>query len=324
MPNLPVPLEKALDRARNELAHRSYIRGIEMLSALGRRMPAADPNRWGIRVLRDLPYIDDGHPAHRLDLWMPRVRQGPLPVVLYIHGGAFHYLSKDTHWLMALAFARRGYMVLNLNYRLAPRHVFPAALEDVARAALWAQRWVGNYGGDPSRIAVAGESAGANLALALTLAANFDRPEPFARELADAGFRPRACLPACGILQVSDVARFWEGRSLPSWVRQQLLEIEHGYLGRGQHSDTSLADPLLLLERGDVPREPLPPTMAFAGTRDPIWDDTARLERALQARGVEVDARIYEREIHAFHAQWYRPAARDAWNAQFAFLQRHL
>ena len=68
--------------------------------------------------------------------------------MLYIHGGGFTQLSKDTHWVMGLAFASRGYMVVNASYRLAPRHPYPAALEDASAAYCWTARHVESLGGD--------------------------------------------------------------------------------------------------------------------------------------------------------------------------------
>ena len=53
--------------------------------------------------------------------------------MLYVHGGGFRILSKDTHWIMGLAFARRGFLVFNIGYRLAPKHPFPAAIADAVR-----------------------------------------------------------------------------------------------------------------------------------------------------------------------------------------------
>ena len=78
-------------------------------------------------------------------------------------------LSKDTHRVMALAYARRGYVVFTINYRLGPEHLFPAPLEDASPHALvWVREHCARFGGDPSRLAIAGESAGANLVTALT------------------------------------------------------------------------------------------------------------------------------------------------------------
>src|SRR5262245_57988665 len=93
-------------------------RALGVLSRTARLHPAARPRRHGVQVLRDVRYAD-GHGADRLlDVYQPVGRPGPLPVVLYVHGGGFRILSKDSHWMMALAFARHGYLVFNINYRL--------------------------------------------------------------------------------------------------------------------------------------------------------------------------------------------------------------
>src|ERR1700679_136863 len=125
-----------------------------------RRLRWAEPSRHGVERIANVTYGAQGSSAHTLDVYRPIARQeSPLPVVLYIHGGGFRILSKDTHWVMGLAFARRGYLVFNINYRLAPRHPFPAAVEDAAAALLWVRANAAAFGGDPSRIVVAGESA---------------------------------------------------------------------------------------------------------------------------------------------------------------------
>src|SRR6266568_8892552 len=147
------------------------------LSRLGRLHPRADPGRHGVEVLRDIAYLPTGQRAHTLDVYRPRDRSGPLPVVLYVHGGGFRILSKETHWLMALAFARRGFIVFNINYRLAPLEPYPAAIADACAAYVWVERNAARYGGDTSRLVLAGESAGANLVTALTLTAVMPRPE---------------------------------------------------------------------------------------------------------------------------------------------------
>ena len=296
------------------------------MAALGSRLPQAQPAAHGLRVIRDIAYVDDGAPAHRLDLWMPRNRTGRLPVVIYIHGGAFHYLSKETHWLMALYFARAGYIVANVEYRLAPEHPFPAAIHDVCHAAQWVRERIASYGGDPDRVAFAGESAGANLATSLTLACCQRRDEPWARDVFDSGLHPKLCLPACGVLQVTDIARLLEKRRVPAWVRMQLEEIELGYLGRRPVGGRvmELADPLLTLERDFKAERPLPRFFTFAGKRDVLLEDSERLAKALKVLGVPCEFRVYEHEIHAFHAMLNRPATADVWRGQLALLDRYL
>ena len=128
------------------------------------------------------------------------------------------------------------------------------------------------------------------------------------------------------MLQVSDLARLWEDRNIPAWVRLQLEELEQGYLSARPPSGRALelADPLLVLERGLDAERALPSFFTFAGTRDVLVDDTRRLKVALDRLGVPCEMRIYEREIHAFHVILTRPAAADVWQGQLAFLDREL
>ncbi len=288
----------------------------EGISALGRMHPAANPKRHGIDVVSDVMYGPHGE-QNRLDIYRPVNRPGPWPVVFYVHGGAFHLLSKDTHWLMGLVFARFGYLVVNISYRLAPKHPFPAAIEDTCAAYRWMVDNAERLGGDLSRIAVAGESAGGNLVAALTLAACQKRPEPFARAVYDTGVVPRAAMPFCALLQVSDSDRFGKRRKLPFWIDGMLRDAGASYL-------TELADPLRVFETA-APRfdRPLPPFFAPVGTRDPLLDDTRRLEKALAALNVPCEARYYPGGIHAFHAMVWNPAARACWRDALAFLDRH-
>jgi acetyl esterase len=253
--------------------------------------------------------------------------------VFYVHGGAFHLLSKDRHWLMGLVFARFGYLVVNISYRLAPKHPYPAAIEDTCLAYTWLAEHIRELGGDPDRVAVAGESAGGNLITALTLAASQPRNEPWARRVFDCGLVPRAALPFCAMLEVSHPERFSERRKLPRWIDGMIRDASASYLHGhppepGPHIE--LADPLRVIEAAaGMPHEErfarkLPPFFAPVGTRDPLLDDTRRLEKALSALGVPCEARYYPGGIHAFHALVWDPSARRCWRDALAFLDRHM
>jgi len=308
----------------------------ETLAGVASLHPAASPERHGIEVERDIVYGDD-RKWHRLDIYRPASRPGPWPVVFYVHGGAFHLLSKDTHWLMGLVFARFGYLVVNISYRLAPRHPYPAAIEDTCAAYRWLAARITALGGDPTRVAVAGESAGGNLITALTLTACQRRAEPWARAVFDTELVPRAALPFCALLEVSRPGRFAERRKLPRWIDGMIRDASAAYL-RGYPlepcAETELADPLRVLElAAGVPAEPgpaaaferpLPPFFAPVGTRDPLLDDTRRLEQALASLGVPCEARYYTGGIHAFHALVWNPGARRCWRDALAFLDRHM
>jgi acetyl esterase len=322
-----------LRRNAGALVINGFFRGI---SSAGKLHPNARPERHNVEVLRDVPYGESAsrnstrhHPAHHLDVYRPiGTRAGArLPVVLYVHGGGFRILSKDTHWIMGLAFARRGYVVFNISYRLAPRHPFPAAVEDVCAAFNWVVEHAELWGGDPNRIALAGESAGANLVTALTVASCYERPEPYAKAVFERGVVPRAVLPACGILQVSDPDRFrrrWP-HMLP-FVHDRVVEVSEGYL-RGSHrlppGSLDLADPLLVFERGARPARALPPFFVVCGTKDPLLDDARRLSRALGALDAHCEVQFFPGEMHAFHALAVGPSARRAWEHTYRFLEHH-
>jgi acetyl esterase len=244
-----------------------------------------------------------------------------MPVVLYMHGGGVRILSKDTHWVFGLVFARRGYMVVSINYRLAPEHRFPAAVEDVCAAWTWLLQNVERLGGDPSRIFLAGESAGANLATTLTLASTYRRPEPFARAVFDAGVVPRGVVPACGLFQVSDPERFKLRPNSYFWDR--IAEVTDAYL-HGATLDhefaLDLADPVVAFERGEAPARPLPPFFVPCGAWDILRHDSTRLAAALTRLGGRAEARIYPRGPHAFHAFLFTPSALKCWRDTFEFL----
>ena len=291
-------------------------------SGSAKLLPIAQPWVHGVEVQRNLRYRDDSHlPEHTLDIYRPRKKAGPLPVVLYIHGGGFRILSKDTHWVFGLVFARRGYLVLSINYRLAPGHVFPAAIEDVCSAWTWLLKNVERLGGDPSRIFVSGESAGANLSAALTLATTYKRHEPFAREVFDAGVIPRGVVPACGLFQVSNPERFNLRPNTYFWDR--IVEVTDAYLHGASYDHEhglDLADPVVAFERGLKPDRPLPPFFLPVGAWDLLKADSARLATALQALGGRAEARIYPRGPHAFHAFVLTPSALRCWRDTFGFM----
>ena len=307
----------------------NFFRGI---SRAGKLHPHARPERHDVVVQRDIAYMDSGLPEHHLDVYLPGpVARGEVtsaPSVLYVHGGGFRILSKDTHWIMGLAFARRGYVVFNVSYRLAPQHPFPAAMTDVCAALDWVGRNAHRYGADLERLVFAGESAGGNLVTSLAVATSYKRPEPWARSLFEAGHRARAVVAACALLQVSDAQRFkrrWPHMS--GFVGDRLAEVTDAYLGENQVHDQGrhdLADPLLFLERGESPDRPLPAFFAPCGTKDPLLDDSRRLEAALTRMGVPCEAKLYPGEVHAFHALVFRPNARRCWADTYAFLDRHV
>lgn len=295
------------------------------LSAVGRLMPEANPKRHGVERLTNLSYGPHGK-ASLLDIWRPIDRDGDrsLPVVLYVHGGGFRSLSKDSHWIMGLLMARNGYLVVSINYRLAPKHPYPAPLQDTCSAWLWALEHVASYGGDPTRMAIAGESAGANLTMALTVATCYPRPEPWAKAVFDAGVVPRVVAPACGIFQVSDAKRYARAGLTNRFGQAAINDCEDCYLPEeAQRTNPGLADPLCIIEN-EAPTRRLPPAFLPVGGLDPLKADNRRMAQALVHRGVDTAERVYPGEIHAFHALFFRRQARLCWVEMLAFMDERL
>jgi acetyl esterase/lipase len=119
----------------------------------------------GVRLSRDIRYGADER--HRLDVFAPEAAQGPeVPVLLFVHGGGFvggdkHVPGSPYNDNVALWAVRHGMIGVNMTYRLAPAHRWPAGAQDVGAALAWVSAKIASHGGDPRRVFVLGTSAGA-------------------------------------------------------------------------------------------------------------------------------------------------------------------
>lgn len=164
----------------------------------------------GVRVSRDITYWNagttKGQRAFMLDVVAPTAEsQSPRPIVVFAHGGGLNAGAKDdeTHVNanLAIALAQRGYLVLNINHRLAAEAPHPAQAQDMAAAVRWAMDQGAAYGGDPQRIVLGGFSSGGYLAALLA-------GDP--RYLQAAGVRPtriRAVFAISGFFDLKDLSQ---------------------------------------------------------------------------------------------------------------------
>lgn len=285
-----------------------------------------------IEKIRDLVFDESIGEAGRLDIYRPRDATGALPTVFYVHGGAFALCSKETHQIMGYILASRGYQVVMPNYRLGPKHLFPDPFIDIAKALAWTEERGVAYGVDPSRIAIAGDSAGANLASAITIACNQPRPEAFAKELYEREIKLRCALPRYGVLDLEDMERFYRrpdrAAKMSGWVKRELRWVATSYVGYPRHvkaKEAPLASPLRLLEAPEPEgARKLPPFFIAVGTKDPLLPDSRRLAEALKAKGIPHRLEIYPGELHAFDVLVHRRHAQAKWSACFDFLEQHL
>jgi acetyl esterase/lipase len=138
------------------------LRAQPIMIGTNRPPPAAPrPVPVGTRVMNDVAYVPGGHERQKLDLYLPPNDNGPLPLIIWIHGGAWREGSKDTP--PVLRFLTRGYAVASVNYRLSQHATFPAQLEDCKAAVRWLRAHATGYGIDPDRFGAAGASAGGHL-----------------------------------------------------------------------------------------------------------------------------------------------------------------
>ncbi len=287
--------------------------------------------RWmdDVEVLTDIPYKDGFERQHKLDVYRPKRQKGVLPALLYIHGGGFGLLSKETHWMFGAGFARQGYVVFSIDYTLSGTAPFPAAVKDSFAAYQWVTERAHHYDADPTRMVISGESAGANLSLSVMMATCWERPEDWAKPVWEAAGRvgvPKAVLPACGMLQVSNPERYLEMEKIPGWMRDRIAVVCRRYLPDASRDPVAyeLADPLRFLEEAPPPDRPLPGIYAVCGTRDVIKDDTRRLEGALRRFEGGHEVEWYPGGIHAFHAFIWQENARKAWLDQLEFLKNRV
>src|SRR6266850_2163136 len=227
--------------------------------------------------------------------------------ILYFHGGGFRIGSVASHRdLMAqIAFAS-GCRVLAINYRLAPEHRFPAALDD----ALAAYGWMLDRGLKPDNVAFAGDSAGGNLALAAMLALR-ERglPLPVSAVL----MSPWTDLAATGESYVS------RAEADPIHQRPMILALAKNYLGGQGDPCDPLVSPLYADLRG------LPPLLIQVGDRETVLDDSVMFADLARAAGVKVELEICDGMIHVFQMFGVElPEAHRAIASIAGFLNRHL
>jgi len=124
----------------------------------------------GVKAQKDVPYVEKGHERQKLDLYLPEKADGPLPVIVWVHGGGWQGGSKDR--CPAVRFVPKGYAVASINYRLSQHAPFPAQIEDCKAAIRWLRAHAREHQLDPDRIGVWGASAGGHLVALLGTASD--------------------------------------------------------------------------------------------------------------------------------------------------------
>jgi acetyl esterase/lipase len=117
----------------------------------------------GVKAVRNIAYVTDGHERNVLDLFVPENVDRPLPLIIWIHGGGWQNGSKENCLPLRQGYTQQGYAVASINYRLTGHAVFPAQIEDCKAAIRWLRTHAAEHNIDPERFAAWGSSAGGHL-----------------------------------------------------------------------------------------------------------------------------------------------------------------
>ena len=213
------------------------------------------------------------------------------PVTMFFHGGGFALGDLDTHDATARDHAvGAASVVVSVDYRLAPEHPYPAAVEDAWAATRWVADHAGEFGADSSRFAVAGDSAGGNLAAVVA---------HLARDAARSGDGPELAFQLLwypATMWDTSLPSFAENADAPVLDGDAMAAFTHWYAG---HLDP--ADPPATLapgRAGDL--SGLPPAYVAVAGHDPLRDDGVRYAELLTAAGGEVELHNAETLVHGY------------------------
>lgn len=250
----------------------------------------------------DIEPVDEGGVRGE---WITPANAEPGSAVLYIHGGGFVSCSARTHRPITTALARKtGMRVFSADYRLAPEHRFPAALDDVFTA----YKWLGGIGPLPGRTALAGDSAGGGLVLSLLL------------HIREAGLDP----PACAVCFSPWADLTPRGSDCLNAERdamfhpENVAEFAKAYLA-GAPAVDPFASPVFAVYEG------LPPVLFQVSSTEILLADSKTIHERVQAAGGVSELEIFDDVSHCWQMlNWFVPEAGRALEQAAAFINRNI
>lgn len=246
---------------------------------------APDP----VSAIKTIAIPTENHDHHiTVRLYYPNQKQlsQALPVIIFAHGGCFISGDLDTHDVLVRAIANGAEaIVAYVDYRLAPEHPFPAGLDDMYTVLEWIYHHADTINADPERIAVCGDSAGANLVTVMTM-------------MARANNGPKIAAQWLIYLYAAS-----EGRDTASWAalgdtyfptQEVHINSMQAYTPKEIDPATSYISPL------NGHHEDLPPALIQVGALDPLKDENIAYHEALSKAGTPSTIQVYERQQHGF------------------------
>ena len=221
--------------------------------------------RDGVTLTRGIAYGDAGV-RNELDIYQPALpRQEPSPVLLQVHGGGWTIGDKEHQGVPLMThLAERGWVCVAINYRLSPKHAFPAHIVDVKKAIHWIRQNIADYGGDPEFIAITGGSAGGHLSSLAALTPNLPDFQPGFEE---ADTELQAAVPFYGVYDFLDTADIRPEVPMSGFIEKHVLQCSPQDNPELWHK----ASPI------NHVGPHAPPTFVVQGTHDTlVWVEEAR------------------------------------------------
>lgn len=263
----------------------------------------------GITECRNIAY-GKHRKWNRLDVYYPDNTTSPLPTIVSVHGGGYVYGTKEVYRRYCMDLARRGFSVVNFNYRLAPEWKFPTPLTDTNAVMEWVCRNADTYHLDPKRLFIVGDSAGAQLTSQYTvIATNPNYARLFDFTVPDIAIR--AVGLNCGMYHTSEL------------VAGPLIPIMKDYLGKHFSPD----DPRLAVLEHITPQ--FPPAHITTACHDFLRDCAKPMSEFLNSKNIQTALNCYGSEDnpaigHVFHVNIALPEAMECNDAQCAFFHSNL
>ncbi|HEY4307709.1 MAG TPA: alpha/beta hydrolase [Gemmatimonadaceae bacterium] len=218
-------------------------------------------------------------------IYTPANATGVLPVVVYYHGGGWVIANKDVYDGGARAISKMANaIVVSVDYRQAPEHKFPAAHDDALATYKWALANAASIKGDPKRVAVAGESAGGNLAVATAMQA---RDQKLQMPLAIVSVYPIAGVDTMTPSYVENANAKPLNRAMMTWFFNNFIK-----------TPADLTDPRINLLGGNLAN--LPPTTIINAQIDPLRSEGEMLASKMKAAGAQIEQKTYDGVTHEF------------------------
>lgn len=247
----------------------------------------------------------------RLRIYQPVKRTNAAPVLIWMHGGGYIIGKPEMEDALCIQFVQElGISIVSVDYRLAPKHPFPAGLDDCYSALMWAKMNSAQFGFDTTRIALGGTSAGSGLAAALAqLAQDREEVSPIFQLLTYPMLDDRTVLRA-------DI----DDSNSPTWSQKSNRFGWESYLGKEYGELPAYSVPA---RREDL--SGLPPTWIGVGTLDVFYEEDVAYAQRLKEAGVACDLDIVEGAFHGFDVfDQQLSIVQEFRKAQIAALRKHL